>query len=473
VVNPSEPLAFLVDLEQVPIPVIVSAVGGINTAKITGTAMPGSKIKLELAGLITEVTASYHAGGAWEANFSGVSSGKHRVFARSTDPFGTFADSKDASKELESEGVIVEPLAVTTPSPESEVEKKVIIRGVATPDRGPVLIQLGGGAVVESKVMTANSWGEVIFSPIHGPEVPLKVWLPTTGEEVSYTLNVKPFGSLLVTTCLRTRDRRIDFSRVAYHIEGTLNYEDDVHYRGVGADGVLATRESDDSWSYFGFPEDPELFIDTMVIEGKSYPAVKLYLPSDDRGELYPVLGAAPTLTSPLVIGTSAELYGLVGGETDVVSVFVPGRERQIVQGGLPDGEGREWVLKLDDLPPGPLQIELSASPDESADHRFERVTYKLEVVALQPPTYLRATQQVSVTYPSQAAEHTVQVVWEGVKTRRTNFQAVVEGTPNLFVIDRLWVTENIGKTVRVNYSVKLNSSGEEFMVSEVLEVKF
>jgi len=141
----------------------------------------------------------------------------------------------------------------------------------------------------------------------------------------------------------------------------------------------------------------------------------------------------------------------------------------------------------------GALQFQVPVKHLSDAIGKGARVEYQLErapgqnmegaepvlltvtgqPIALALPTYLRATQQVSVMYALQAAEHTVQVVWEGVKTRRSNFQAVVKGTPNLFVMDRLWVTENIGKTVLVKYSVKLNSSGEEFMLSQVLEVKF
>jgi hypothetical protein len=380
-VNPSVPSEFRVDLEQLSPPVIVSAVGGINSAKIAGSAMSGAKIKLELAGLTAEVTASYHAVGTWEAGFSGVPPGKHTVLARATDPFSTFADSQSVSKELESEGVIVRPLTVTFPTPGWEVERRIEILGVATPDRGPVLIQLGGGAVGQGQVGTSNNWNGWVVSPVYGPEVPLKVWLPTTGEEISYTLNVKPFGDPNVTRCVKTFDRSLGRPSEAFHIEGTLDLDNEVYYYGRGGGQyLLAAREIDGTWSFYGRP-DPLLLLHNKVIDGKLYPCVELTVPSNHESIFEPLINTAPILTSPRIVGTKTLLYGLVGGGGSIVSVFVSGQDRQVVRGTPPDDEGREWFLELDGLTPGPLHIELSSSFSEANDHLSERATYVLEVV--------------------------------------------------------------------------------------------
>lgn len=102
-----------------------------------------------------------------------------------------------------------------------------------------------------------------------------------------------------------------------------------------------------------------------------------------------------------------------------------------------------------------------------SADQFIDVVSQSLE---LKPAEYLRATQQVRVSYEGQKAGHTVQVRWDGVKVRHTNFKPVSNGAPTLFVMDRLWITENIGKQVFVNYTV--NSDEGELLFSKVMIVQ-
>jgi len=107
---------------------------------------------------------------------------------------------------------------------------------------------------------------------------------------------------------------------------------------------------------------------------------------------------------------------------------------------------------------------------------QFDRTREKYFIVAsqsleLKAAEYLRATQQVSVSYDGQKAGHTVQVRWDGVKVRYSDFKPVSSGAPTQFVMDRLWITENIGKKVVVNYTV--NSGDDEFIFSKLMVVQF
>ena len=86
----------------------------------------------------------------------------------------------------------------------------------------------------------------------------------------------------------------------------------------------------------------------------------------------------------------------------------------------------------------------------------------------LPPPSY--SASQVSVTYAGQTGD-TVKVRWNGTTTRETSTQNVTPGQSNTFAIPAAWITENSGKIVLINYSIKRSSASNQLMFSHILRV--
>ena len=86
----------------------------------------------------------------------------------------------------------------------------------------------------------------------------------------------------------------------------------------------------------------------------------------------------------------------------------------------------------------------------------------------LPPPSY--SASQVSVTYAGQTGD-TVKVRWIGTTTRETTTQNVTPGQSNTFAIPAAWITENKGKIVLINYSIKRSSASDQLMFSHILRV--
>lgn len=98
-------------------------------------------------------------------------------------------------------------------------------------------------------------------------------------------------------------------------------------------------------------------------------------------------------------------------------------------------------------------------------------LTVARQAIELPPPRYTAANRQVSVLYTDQDNGHTAQVRWQGVILRQTGTLRVVKGTPTLFTIDQLWVSENTGNTVLINYSVSRQRPDEDLLFSQVLRL--
>ncbi|MPQ66169.1 hypothetical protein [Pseudomonas sp. MWU12-2319] len=98
-----------------------------------------------------------------------------------------------------------------------------------------------------------------------------------------------------------------------------------------------------------------------------------------------------------------------------------------------------------------------------------EKLTLHIDpqAVTLPPPTYSGSTVLVNVGQ----AGYTVGVRWVGVTTHDTAVQNVVVGQVNTFAIDNAWITENRGKTVLINYSIKRSDNTGDRMFSWVLRV--
>lgn len=86
----------------------------------------------------------------------------------------------------------------------------------------------------------------------------------------------------------------------------------------------------------------------------------------------------------------------------------------------------------------------------------------------LPPPSY--SASQVSVTYAGQTGD-TVKVRWQGTTTRETTTQNVTPGQSNTFAIPAAWITENSGKIVLINYSIKRSSVSNQLMFSHILRI--
>jgi hypothetical protein len=94
------------------------------------------------------------------------------------------------------------------------------------------------------------------------------------------------------------------------------------------------------------------------------------------------------------------------------------------------------------------------------------------QVINLPAPQISNDKTQVTVHYPDLLTGHLVRVRLSGVIDRDTANQPAQTGQNLTFQIPPLWITENSGKMVYINYSLTRNISGEKRLFSRILRVQ-
>lgn len=381
--EPSAPFSFGPNI-VLPAPAITSAVGGRRRVTVNGTSLRNAHLRVTLAGTSQDIVAN---SGGWHVVFEGVAEGSHQVSAKVVDSTGAFPDSAAAFADVVTEGDIIRPLHVIGPPPGVQVNRRFTVSGVASPDRGNVLVSLGGARAVEASVGPRNHhWSAQVTSPTHGA-TPLFVQLPGTGESVSYDVNIAPFGDPVVSRFVRqARSRENGGAQLI--AEGTVSLDgSDTVVRYLNRDKVwqsLAPIDEEARWRYAGdYPIDIQ--VQPGTIDGLAYPEVaRLNVPSlgdghgDDAYVSVPLLKAAPELTSPLRVGTQAVLSGLdYNGPARAVNITLA--DGQIFQATV--GLDQRWSTVIGPLPIGRSVITLSKDFPGNVAHLFETSTYVLDVV--------------------------------------------------------------------------------------------
>ena len=120
-----------------------------------------------------------------------------------------------------------------------------------------------------------------------------------------------------------------------------------------------------------------------------------------------------------------------------------------------------------------PVTFSVKRGDDEPIENSAPlNLQIEAQALVLPAPTIDAGRTEVTVSFPDAADNHTVQVRWAGVVVRDTARQTVVPGHANVFEIPSSWVSENVGKTVAVNYAVG-TLSGARFQFSRILRVRF
>lgn len=362
----------------VPAPEIVSAVGSRNRAEVHGRALPGASVRLELDGQQQIVRAS-GGSGDWHHVFSNVREGQHWVLATAIDDTRSFPDSITVQSALEVEGTITRPLTVTSPPENFPVQRRVRVQGVASPERGNVLVRLGEGPAVEAAVHPLQqTWSATVTSPVAG-QVPLEVRLPQTGETIRYNLDVQPWGTLTVTRFELSQHRGERENR--YLIEGTATLDGEVRYgKSTGGWTHLADVAEDGHWRYYG-PLIRDLGVKTTVVDGLRYEIGRFNVPSagdrPDDGVDEPRVRVAPELTSPLAVTPYTQLRGIYRAGLDRLKLTLPDGQTIAVP---VDREAQTWSAEVGPLPLGRHPIELGADVPPHFSQVFATQRYTLDV---------------------------------------------------------------------------------------------
>ncbi|WP_130902399.1 hypothetical protein [Pseudomonas sp. Sample_23] len=105
--------------------------------------------------------------------------------------------------------------------------------------------------------------------------------------------------------------------------------------------------------------------------------------------------------------------------------------------------------------------------------HRAEPLQLKIDVqpFELPPPRFSSDQTLVTVRYPAMTDGYQARVRWGGVVTRRTEWQNMHPDNTAAFSIPTVWLNENKGTTVLINYSVHQTGSNEQSQFSQVLRV--
>lgn len=363
----------------VPAPEIVSAVGSRNRAEVRGRALPGASVRLELAGQQQIVRASGGPEGDWHHAFSNVPEGQHRVMATVIDDTRSFPDSITVQSVLEVEGTITRPLTVTTPPENSPVQRRVQVRGVASPERGNVLVRMGEGPTVEAAVHPLQqTWSATVTSLVAG-QVPLQVSLPQTGETIRYNLDVQPWGTLTVTRFELSQHRSERENR--YLIEGTATLDEEVRYGNTAGGWThLADVADDGHWRYSG-PMIRDLPVRKKVVDGLLYEIGRFNVPSagehQDDGVEEPRVRVAPELTSPLTVTPYTQLRGIYRAGLEKLKLTLPDGQTIVVP---VDREEQTWSAEVGPLPLGRHVVELGADIPPQASPMFATRRYTLDV---------------------------------------------------------------------------------------------
>lgn len=77
----------------------------------------------------------------------------------------------------------------------------------------------------------------------------------------------------------------------------------------------------------------------------------------------------------------------------------------------------------------------------------------------------------VSVKFLNMPPGYTAKVRWHGVVIRETETKPIQSSSSVAFDIPASWVSENVGKTVIINYTVYRSGSKENLMFSRLLRV--
>lgn len=89
----------------------------------------------------------------------------------------------------------------------------------------------------------------------------------------------------------------------------------------------------------------------------------------------------------------------------------------------------------------------------------------------LSEPRLSADKRDVTVKFLNMTSGYTVRVRWHGVVVRDTESQPIQNSSSMTFGIPANWITENIGKTVLINYSVHHSGSNDNLMFSRLLRV--
>lgn len=94
------------------------------------------------------------------------------------------------------------------------------------------------------------------------------------------------------------------------------------------------------------------------------------------------------------------------------------------------------------------------------------------QIIELPAPQISNDKTQVTVRYPALLTGHIVRLRWLGVIKRDAANQIAQTGHDLSFQIPPLWITENRGKMVYINYSLSRNINGEQRLFSRILRIK-
>ena len=93
------------------------------------------------------------------------------------------------------------------------------------------------------------------------------------------------------------------------------------------------------------------------------------------------------------------------------------------------------------------------------------------QTFVLTPPRLTPDQTTVTIRYTGMATGYHARVRFAGVITRKTAWQDMTTGVTAEFSIPAIWIEENKGKIVLINYSVNRPGIDEQSQFSQVLRV--
>ena len=93
------------------------------------------------------------------------------------------------------------------------------------------------------------------------------------------------------------------------------------------------------------------------------------------------------------------------------------------------------------------------------------------QIFDLTEPRLSADRKKVTVKFLNMTPGYTVRVRWHGVVVRDTESQPIQNSSSMAFNIPANWVSENLGKTVIINYSVLHSGSNDNLMFSRLLRI--
>lgn len=91
----------------------------------------------------------------------------------------------------------------------------------------------------------------------------------------------------------------------------------------------------------------------------------------------------------------------------------------------------------------------------------------------LSEPRLSSDRKKVTVKFLNMIPGYTVRVRWHGVKVHETEIKPINNSSSIPFDIPPSWTSENIGRTVLINYSIHHSNTNENLMFSRLLRVDF